>query len=273
VGDVRSLRETVAFYLDDVETQTGRVITIGVTGFILLSCGLFILETYPLTTTWQRWLRWVDDGILILFGLEYLVRLWSAPQRWRFVFELSSLIDLLVLVPLSSWVFGSGLVNLGFLRIFRWLRILRLLRFIGSKTQFGYFSGEDSAIVIRILFTIFAIIFVYSGLIYQVEHPINGAQFTTFLDAVYFAVSSISTAGFGDITPISQMGRFLAVMMILTGLVLIPWQLGDLIKRLVKSSEPERVGQVNIVCGGCGRSLHDFDAKFCKNCGTPLLHK
>jgi voltage-gated potassium channel len=267
-------RRTVAFYLEDVETTVGKAITIVVTGFILLSCGLFVLATYPLTPVWHQWLHWIDDAILTLFGVEYLLRLWSASDRRQFFWKVSSLIDLLVLLPFVFGLLGLSVTNLGFLRIFRWLRILRLIRFIGSKTQFGDVSGEDEAIVVRILFTIFAIIFVYSGLIYQVEHPINGKEFHTFLDAVYFAVSSISTAGFGDITPISQQGRLLTVMMILTGLVLIPWQLGDLIKRLVKSDErvvavPPPIEVIKL-CAGCGRSRHDADAQFCKICGTVL---
>jgi voltage-gated potassium channel len=269
------LRQAVAFYLEDVETPIGKTITIVVTGLILLSCGLFVLETYPLNPTWHRWLHWIDDGLLVLFGVEYLLRLWSAPDRWRFFWQVSSLIDLLVLLPLVLGITGWGIANLGFLRIFRWLRILRLVRFIEGNSQFGYVSSADGAIVVRILFTLFAIIFVYSGLIYQVEHPINSGEFNTFLDAVYFAVSSISTAGFGDITPISQTGRLLAVLMILTGLVLIPWQLGDLIKRLVKSesgpSDPRNSPeQVHKLCSGCGRLPHDADAQFCKVCGKAL---
>jgi voltage-gated potassium channel len=266
----RTLRQRVAFYLEDVETPIGRAITIVVTGVILLSCGLFVLATYPLNPTWHYWLRQIDDGILVLFGVEYLLRFWSAPDRRRFVLQISSAIDLLVLLPLIFGLMGLGIANLGFLRIFRWLRILRLVRFIEGKTSFGYLSSEDGAIAVRILFTLFAIIFVYSGLIYQVEHPINSAEFNTFLDAVYFAVSSISTAGFGDITPISQTGRLLAVLMILTGLVLIPWQLGDLIKRLVKTADSNQMTQIQKSCSGCGRSWHDADAKFCKTCGTEL---
>jgi voltage-gated potassium channel len=260
IASSRNPRQQLAFYFDDVDTPVGRIINILITGLILLSCGLFVAETYPLPHPLRLWLHWVDDGILVLFTIEYCLRFWSAPRRRTYFFKLASLIDLFVLLP---FIFGAS--NLSFLRIFRWLRILRLIRFIGGRTIFGYLTTEDTAIVLRILFTIFAIIFVYAGLIYQVEHPINGDQFHTFLDAVYFAVSSISTAGFGDITPISQLGRLLAVLMILTGLVLIPWQLGDLIKRLIKTSEL-RV----IACPQCGLAVHDADAQYCKSCGTAL---
>ena len=151
------------------------------------------------------------------------------------------------------------------MRILRWFRILRLLRFIEGKAFLGNLDREDSSIVTRILFTIFSIIFIYSGLIYQVEHPVNPKNFGTFLDAVYFAVVTMTTVGFGDITPTSDVGKLMTVLMILTGIALIPWQLGDLIKQVAKSAS-----KVNAICPKCQLSSHDLDANFCKRCGGKL---
>lgn len=255
------LREKVAFYLEDIESLPGRGINLTITGLVLLSSLIFVIETYPISADVKQILDTIDAIILSIFAVEYLLRLWCAEQKVSYVLSLYSIIDLVAILP-----FLLGVINISFLRIFRWFRILRLVRFIEGKSLFGYVSREDSTIVIRILFTLFSIIFVYSGLIYQVEHSANPQAFTTFLDAVYFAISTITTAGFGDIVPVSQLGRLLTVLMILTGVVLIPWQLGDLIKRLVKTT-----AQVEVSCSGCGLSSHDSDAKFCKACGTPLM--
>jgi voltage-gated potassium channel len=149
--------------------------------------------------------------------------------------------------------------------MFRWFRILRLIRFINLKIYFLRISSEDGAIFARILFTLFTIIFIYSGLIYQVEHPVNAEAFETFLDAFYFSVVTMTTVGFGDVTPISEVGRLLTVLMILTGIAVIPWQLGDLIKQLLKTAN-----QVEKVCSGCGLPFHDKDAQFCKICGNRI---
>jgi voltage-gated potassium channel len=75
----------------------------------------------------------------------------------------------------------------------------------------------------------------------------------------------MTTVGFGDVTPISEAGRLLTVLMILTGIAVIPWQLGDLIKQLLKTSN-----QVETPCSVCGLPFHDQDAQFCKICGTKL---
>jgi voltage-gated potassium channel len=149
--------------------------------------------------------------------------------------------------------------------MFRWFRILRLIRFIDLKIYFLRINSEDGATFARILFTLFTIIFIYSGLIYQVEHPVNTEAFETFLDAFYFSVVTMTTVGFGDVTPISEVGRLLTVLMILTGIAVIPWQLGDLIKQLLKTAN-----QVEKVCSDCGLPFHDKDAQFCKICGTEL---
>jgi voltage-gated potassium channel len=129
--------------------------------------------------------------------------------------------------------------------MFRWFRILRLIRFIDLKIYFLHINSEDGVIFARILFTLFTIIFVYSGLIYQVEHPVNTEAFETFLDAFYFSVVTMTTVGFGDVTPISEVGRLLTVLMILTGIAVIPWQLGDLIKQLLKTAN-----EVEKACSG-----------------------
>lgn len=253
-------RSQIGFYLEDIESPIGRTVSLTITGLILLSTASFVAETYPLSEAIRIKLQTLDTVLLILFAVEYLVRLWCAEDKVKFIFSFFSIIDLLAILP-----FFFGFVNVSFIRIFRWFRILRLVRFLELKKSVFRISTEDGVIFSRILFTLLAIIFVYSGLIYQVEHPANPESFGTFLDAVYFSVVTMTTVGFGDVTPISEAGRFLTILMILTGIALIPWQLGDLIKQLVKTGN-----QVETVCQSCGWSVHDANARFCKMCGTNL---
>ena len=254
------LKQSIAFYLEDIETLPGRAINLIITGLVLLSSAIFVTETYPIPASLRINLKAIDTIILIIFAIEYLLRFWCAKSKIKYFFSFYSVIDLMAILPMFL-----GLVDITFIRILRWFRILRLIRFIEGKNVFGRISTEDTVIFVRILFTLFAIIFIYSGLIYQVEHSVNNKGFSTFLDAVYFSVVTMTTVGFGDVTPISEAGRLMTVLMILTGIALIPWQLGNLIKQFVKTTN-----QIEMLCPRCSLSLHDAEAQFCKLCGTKL---
>jgi voltage-gated potassium channel len=253
-------REKIEFYLTDIETLIGKIINLIIASLVLLSSAIFVAQTYNIPHQAREQLKILDTAILIIFAIEYLLRLWSAKNRIKYIFSFYAIIDLMAILP-----FFIAVIDTGFIRLLRWFRILRLLRFIDRRFLFASISNEDSIILARILFTLFAIVFVFSGLIYQVEHPVNPKVFATFLDAFYFSIVTMTTVGFGDVTPVSELGRLLTVLMILAGIGLIPWQVGDLIKRLVKTAN-----QVETVCTDCGLAFHDADAGFCKNCGAKL---
>jgi len=118
---------------------------------------------------------------------------------------------------------------------------------------------------VRIFLTLFTIIFVYAGLIYQVEHQINNDRLHNFFDAFYFVVVTMTTVGYGDVTPLSQAGRVMTLLMIFTGVLFIPWQLSELIGQVVKTS-----GSIEKKCSSCNLSRHESDASFCKRCGAEL---
>jgi voltage-gated potassium channel len=258
------LKEKLTLYLEEIDNPIGGIVNLVLALLVIISTAIFAIQTYPLSPEIHQTIAIIDRAILGIFAIEYILRLAIAPDRWRYLFSIYSIVDAIAIIP-----FFVGAADVSFLRIVRWFRILRLLRFIEGKALFGNLDREESAIVTRVSFTIFAIIFIYSGLIYQVEHPANPKHFQTFLDAVYFAVATMTTVGFGDVVPVSAAGKSLTILMIFTGIALIPRQFAQLIQQFIKSNDPSRQS-IEIVCPNCQLSHHDFDAKYCKRCGTQI---
>ena len=258
-----SLRQKVAFYLEDTDTTIGLWSNLSILGLILLFSVIFVAQTYPLNPQLKATLEIVDLVILIVFTVEYILRLWSAENPRKYIFSFFGLIDLIAILPLFL-----GWTDIRFVRIFRWFRILRIIRVWKIEQKILGFKTEDNIIFLRIFLTLFTIIFVYAGLIYQVEHQINGDRLVNFFDAFYFVVVTMTTVGYGDVTPLSEAGRLMTLLMIFTGVLFIPWQLSELIRQVVKTSST-----VEQECSNCGLSQHDPDARFCKHCGINLGSK
>ena len=262
----QKISQKINFYLDDLVTPIGKLINIAIAILVLASAISFVAQTYEISEITRHRLNLLDNIILGVFVFEYFLRLICAEQKLKHLFSLYAIIDLVAILP-----FFLGAIDVTFIRLLRWFRILRLIRLVESRTLFAH-KTEDIAILFRILFTLLAIVFVFSGLVYQIEHPSN-PKFHTFLDAFYFSIFTMTTVGYSDVMPKSDAGKLTTVIMVLTGIALIPVQLGELFKRLVQTanqSDRENDVMKESICSGCELSLHDMDAEFCKVCGSKL---
>jgi len=262
----QKISQKISFYLDDLATPIGKLINITIAILVFTSAVSFVAQTYEISEILRYRLNLLDNIILGVFVFEYFLRLLCAEQKLKYLFSLYAIIDLVAILP-----FFLGALDIKFIRLLRWFRILRLIRLVESKSLFVH-KTEDIAILFRILFTLFAIVFVFSGLVYQIEHPSN-PKFHNFLDAFYFSIFTMTTVGYSDVMPKSDAGKLTTVLMVLTGIALIPVQLGELFKRLVQTAnQSDRINDTmkKSVCSGCGLSLHEVDAQFCKICGTEL---
>jgi len=247
-------RHTLEGWFDDADYD-GLIVNGVIGSLVLLSAGIFVAQTYSLPSQISKILDTTDTAIQIIFIAEYLVRLWLAKNRWQYITNVYAVVDLIAIIPFFLVSFDTR-----FVRLLKWFRVLRLIRVVAK------IKNEDALILTRIFFTILSIIFIFSGLIYQIEHIANPSQFTTFLDAVYFSVVTMTTVGYGDMTPASEGGKLLTVLMILTGIALIPVQLGEAFQRLFQNANKR-----SNPCNNCGLAVHDFDAVYCKACGSKLV--
>ncbi len=266
-----SLREKIQFYLIDCKTIPGKLIDIFIIFLNLLVCLVFVLETYNISEGMRSVLWKVEVVTVFIFIVEYLARLYGARQRRKFIFNIYSLIDLIAILPTLILMFlPASNVNLSFVRVLRVLKVLRIFRFLRFTETPDFFFGKITIHllkVVRLLLTLLMIFFISSGFFWTVENPVNH-NVQNFGDAFYFTVIALTTVGFGDITPLSDAGKWVTVLMILSGVVLIPWQAGSIVKEWTKISNKKRV-----ICPNCGLRYHDKDASHCKSCGHVIYQE
>ena len=184
--------------------------------------------------------------MVALFILEYLLRLYGAPQRWSHFKDAYSIIDLaailptlvLMAIPASFFVYDIRIVQI--LRVLTVFRIFRFLRFISQNHSFFGTISQGMINVARLVMSIIIIFFVYSGLFYFVENPLN-PNVQNFGDAFYFTVVAVSTVGFGDIVPVTQAGRLVTVAMIISGIILIPFQAARIFRAWLMTGRDKKV--------------------------------
>jgi len=270
---MNNFRETIQFYLVDSKTPMGKLIDVIIIILNFVICAILVVETYDLPETVHGILWNTEIVIVAFFIIEYAARLYGSKNRLKQLVDIYSVIDLIAILPtvalLVCPIFGIAL-HVGFLRLIRAFRVFRIFRFLRYTTAKDFFFGNITVHVlkgIQLLITIFMIFFISSGLFYAVESSVNPAV-KNFGDAFYFTVVTLTTVGFGDIIPFSEAGRMVTVLMILSGIILIPWQVSRLVREWILIASKQ-----DVTCPQCGLRYHDRDASHCKSCGHVIYQE
>ncbi|MFC1883715.1 ion transporter [Thermodesulfobacteriota bacterium] len=266
-------REIIRFYLIDCKTLPGKLIDIFIILLNLFICAILIVETYPISEE-TRGLLWKMEVLIVFFFIiEYAARLYGARRRLKQLRDIYSVIDLIAILPTISLMILplSGItLNIGFIKLIRIFRVFRIFRFLRFTADPDFFFGSipvHMLKVIQLFLTVFLIFFISSGLFYYVENDVN-ANVKNFGDAFYFTVVALTTVGFGDIIPRSEPGKWVTVLMVLSGIILIPWHISRIIKNwMIMATKKE------VICQGCGLRYHDNDASHCKSCGHIIFQE
>lgn len=269
----QNFRETLQFYLIDCKTPLGKIIDIFIILLNLFICAILVIETYSVSESTRQLLWDFEVIIVVFFIIEYAARLYAAKNRLKQLVDIYSIIDLVAILPTLSVLvlpLFSITLNIGFLKLIRSLRAFRIFRFLRFAADPEFFFGNITMHflkVIRLFLTILMIFFISSGLFFQVESDLN-PNVNNFGDAFYFTVVALTTVGFGDIIPLSEGGKWVTVLMILSGIILIPWQISQIVKEWVRMGTKKET-----ICPGCGLRYHDEDASHCKSCGHVIFQK
>jgi len=205
-----------------------------------LAAIVFILETIPsIATHASHWLTLALNILYCFFLLEYLARIWVARQRLSFIFSFWGLVDLIAILPLILSIFGLSL-DLVMVRILRLLRLFSMLK-IGrySKTieSFVLAFGLAKEQLALTLCAAMLVIFVASAGIYQFEHEAQPSVFTTFFDALWWSIATLTTVGYGDIYPITNGGKAFTTIVLFAGLGVVALPAGIIAAALANTND------------------------------------
>jgi voltage-gated potassium channel len=265
----RDARALVEFYLLDHRTYVGKTIDVALLALNLLFVAVFVAETYPVGPGVREVLWSLEVGIALVFLVEYALRLYGASDRLAEATNPYTVVDLVALVPtLAALVLPAPLAvgNVGFLRALRVVRVLRFYRFTRDAEFFFGTVSDNTLRAGKLLLTVVTILFVSGGLFYSAEVAAN-PDVSTFGDAFYYAVVTLSTVGFGDVLPVTAAGRWITVAAILAAIVFIPRQASRIVREW---TAPDKV---DVTCPNCGLTGHDPDASHCKACGEVIYQR
>jgi len=229
---------------------------------VLLDSVQFYNEKYGEILYIMEW------AFTLLFTAEYFLRIYCIKRPFLYIRSFFGIIDLLSIIPTYISIFLPSSRYLSVIRILRVLRIFRILKlilYIGEANLLLDALISSRRKITVFMFFILTLVTVIGSIMYLVEGEANG--FTSIPRSIYWAIVTITTVGYGDISPQTELGRIFASFAMIIGYATIAVPTG------IISAEYSTMKQKfnNTVCPDCGNEDHEDDAKFCKTCGATLL--
>ncbi len=265
-----TLRDRIHEIIFEADTPLGKLFDVVLLIAILVSILCVILESVSgIESRFGAELRVLEWIITILFTFEYILRIYAVSRPWQYIFSFYGLIDFLSLIPtyLSLFLHGTHyLAVLRSLRLLRIFRIFKLARYLGESAELIDALRRSRIKITVFLGTVVTLSLIIGSVMYVVEGPENG--FTSIPIGIYWAIVTLTTVGYGDITPVTQFGKTLASIVMLLGYGIIAVPTGIVTSELTAAQKEKKVN--TIACPSCGQEGHESDAEYCKYCGDPL---
>ena len=210
----------------------------------------------------------LEWAFTLLFTLEYVMRILVVDRPWRYMRSFFGVVDFLAVLPTWISLIAAGsqyLLVVRALRILRIFRILKLTRYVGEADLLWYTLIRARRKVLVFFSAILTLVLIFGALMYLIEGPEDG--FTSIPTSMYWAIVTMTTVGFGDITPKTALGKLLTSLIILIGYSIIAVPTGIFTAELAAGMRARRK---RVACSRCGQFDHESDADYCRVCGAEL---
>jgi len=253
----------------EADTVWGRRFDLVLLWLILASVFVVILESVPVLHRDYFDLFYAAEWCFtIIFTIEYLLRIYVVKSPVRYATSTFGLIDLISILPtyLSLFIVGSqAMLVVRILRLLRVFRVLRMGRFLWAGHIISKALKASRHKLTVFVFFVAQLVVIIGALMYLVEGPVNPG-YSSIPAGIYWAVVTITTVGFGDVTPVTPIGKFLSIIVMLIGYAIIAVPTGIVSAEMVANLKQNNTQ----VCRHCSEEGHDDDAQHCKYCGWPL---
>ncbi|MEB8345677.1 ion transporter [Flavobacteriaceae bacterium KMM 6898] len=253
-------------------TPAGKLFDIILLIVIVYSIIIVMLESVPgIDKNYHTFLNISEWVVTILFTMEYILRIISVKKPKKYIFSFFGIVDLLSTLPkyLSLIFVGSQyLTAFRILRLLRIFRILKLARFVGASNNLARALSASKTKILVFVFFIVIVSVLLGTVMYIIEGPQHG--FNSIPHSVYWTIVTLTTVGYGDISPQTPLGQFLASLIMIIGYGIIAVPTGIVSAEYTSEMNKKNTIDHGRACRTCGTEILEKDAKFCRVCGTKL---
>lgn len=255
----------------EADTPAGKAFDVALLIFILVGIIATMLETVErIRDNYGDLLVAIEWIVTIFFTIEYILRIYSSPKPWKYIFSFYGLVDLISIFPTYLSVIDQSAKSLAVIRSLRLLRVFRVLKmvqFVNASNTLSTSLKRSRDKILVFLIAVVIIVFIVGSLMYVIEGK-NGSGFDSIPISVYWAIVTVTTVGYGDIAPITAWGQFFASCLMIIGYAIIAIPTGIVGTEMMKVSNRKEISTQ--VCTNCHTEDHRVGAKHCYNCGHKL---
>lgn len=263
-------RRKIHTIIFEADTPAGKLFDVTLLVLIVLSIIAVMLESVvPIQEKYGQILKGVEWVLTICFTIEYILRIMAVKKPLKYMLSFYGLVDLISIVPTYISLFAAGAQTLATVRSLRLLRVFRILkmgRFLKEASTLSRALLASRHKIFVFFLAILMIVTIMGTIMYMVEDPEDG--FTSIPRSIYWAIVTLTTVGYGDISPQSVVGQFFASVIMIMGYAIIAVPTGIVSAEIAKSPKTGEINTKN--CPSCAKDGHDSDSEFCKYCGEEL---
>lgn len=248
------------------ESISSKGFEIFIIGLILISVVGVFITTFPISDTFLRVLGYFELIAIIIFTIEYLLRIWTADMlfselspvkaRFRYLFSSMAIIDFIAILPFYlPMILPFNLLSIRVVRLARLLRLFKLNRYSLALASIGKIFKQKSNEICVSLFCVILLLIISSLLIFHVEHEAQPDKFKNAFSGLWWAVATLTTVGYGDIYPVTIAGKIFGACIAILGIGMVAIPTGILSAGFIEHLNSNKHDDENNYCPHCGKKL------------------